>query len=181
MSLQNDKTQLELARAKLQDTISEIEKASHAKDLRISELEYSAQLAVEKTAHATELKFRDLTHTHEESIKKLQKQYQTELESEIARRKEEINNSWTKERNLLKEEFAQKERELHQLIESERASSQAKIESMTALYNQKVSSTVQDRTHLEQDLKRIDSERTMYKTRCESLETEMKSAKVCAL
>lgn len=178
MSLQNDKTQLELARAKMQDTISEIEKVSHAKDLHISELEYSAQLTVEKTAHATELRFRDLTHNHEESIKKLQTRYQSELESEITRCKEEVNNSWTKERNMLKDEFAERERELCQLLESERAASQAKIDSMSALYNQKVSSTEQDKSHLEQDLKRIDSERTLYKARCDSLEREMKSAKV---
>lgn len=175
MTLQNEKTQLELTKAKLQDTILEVGKDLHTKDLRISQLEYSARLAEEKATYENELRFRDLAHEHEENINKLQGQYRAELESALERCKSEYKESWLEEHAALSSKFTKRERELTQLLENERLASKTSTEAM----EQRLTRLESERSRSDMESHRLRQELSTYKSRYEALSCEMEVSKVC--
>ena len=178
MRLQNEKTQLELSKAKLQQTISDQEKSSHIKDLKINELEYSAQLSEEKLINANELRIRDLNHQHEENISKLQDQYRTELESELNRCKAKYKESWSEQHDLLKNGFLEKERNLTSMIKEERTANQTKIQELVTRQKQDSAALEIQKTSFEKEVDKLEKEKNDFKLKYEFVTSEMELAKV---
>lgn len=177
MTLQNEKTQLELSKAKLQDAISDSEIKAHKSELRINELEYTARLAEEKMTYAFELKIRDLTHQHEENVKQLQNQYRSELEETLERFKDEYKKKYKEEKNSMRSALQDKEAELERILTCERAASKEKLESTIDLYNQNLATLEQQKKNLEKENRSIELERNDYKLKLETLSRELDSAK----
>lgn len=175
--LQEAKSQLEQAKSKFQDQISDFERNSHAMAIKVNELEHSAELAEGKQTHENELRIRDLIHEYEVKAVSLEAKFKDDIASALTNCQNENQQLVLQERDTMKATLEQMESDFKETLERERKAHNAAIENVTNLSKQKEAAYQSNQRRLEAEVDQLQKDIRDAKISHELLVTELNDTK----
>lgn len=176
-SLRNDRVDLEQSKNKLQETVSSLEKSSHAMALKINELEHAAALAEGRQNHENELRLRDLVHEHETTIARLRSEWNDELNVSIEKVRAEANDMVEQKRQIFEQALAEKEAMYSEKLDHERTANAITVQNLKELQNQKEASFNWEKEQAQKELERVQEEKAALELQIESMKAETNTIK----